>query len=285
MIEIPTWLLFVLVAAIVILFVFNQELNRRILRIQFDQIQLGVILNKSFSDITSDMDSINRGLDEIDLKYEKIEKELSKREKEYQTKMLIDQTKKDLEQNIEKLKHQKNNFLEIAKKARAINDKSGLQQAYAGWKVSNSSQKRANMMLIKLNITEQMKDIGEISKNFSLSMLEIAKQLNDITKQKNYSETQLNYEKAMEQISESEATMEQFFETMDDSFETNSFFGEETENSLEEEFLGMVDEAIAQKEIDELEKTQSKLAKNTNSNSITDEKLQNIKKKIEDGEK
>jgi len=78
MIEIPTWLLFVLVAAIVILFVFNQELNRRILRIQFDQIQLGVILNKSFSDITSDMDSINRGLDEIDLKYEKIEKELSK---------------------------------------------------------------------------------------------------------------------------------------------------------------------------------------------------------------
>ena len=78
MIEIPTWLLFVLVAAIVILFVFNQELNRRILRIQFDQIQLGVILNKSFSDITSDMDNINRGLDEIDLKYEKIEKELSK---------------------------------------------------------------------------------------------------------------------------------------------------------------------------------------------------------------
>ena len=129
-------------------------------------------------------------------KKRKIEKELSKREKEYQTKMLIDQTKKDLEQNIEKLKHQKNNFLEIAKKARAINDKSGLQQAYAGWKVSNSSQKRANMMLIKLNITEQMKDIGEISKNFSLSMLEIAKQLNDITKQKNYSETQLNYEKA-----------------------------------------------------------------------------------------
>ena len=78
MIEIPTWLLFVLVAAIVILFIFNQELNRRILRIQFDQIQLGVILNKSFSDITSDMDSINRGLDEINLKYEKIEKELSK---------------------------------------------------------------------------------------------------------------------------------------------------------------------------------------------------------------
>jgi hypothetical protein len=78
MIEIPTWLLFVLVAAIVILFVFNQELNRRILRIQFDQIQLGIILNKSFSDITSDMDNINKGLDEIDLKYEKIEKELSK---------------------------------------------------------------------------------------------------------------------------------------------------------------------------------------------------------------
>ena len=218
-------------------------------------------------------------------KKRKIKKELSKREKEYQTKMLIDQTKKDLEQNIEKLKHQKNNFLEIAKHARTINDKSGLQQAYAGWKVSNSSQKKANMMLIKLNITEQMKEIGEISKNFSLSMLKIAKQLSDITKHKSYSETQSNYEKAMEQISESEASMEQFFETMDDSFENISFFNEESENSLKDEFLGMVDEAIAQKEIEELEKTQLKLEKKNSTKSITDEKLKNMKSKIENAEK
>ena len=78
MIEIPTWLLFVLVAAIVILFALNQELNRRTLRIQFDQIQLGIILNKSFSDVTSDMDNVNRELDKMDLKYEKIKETISK---------------------------------------------------------------------------------------------------------------------------------------------------------------------------------------------------------------
>ena len=78
MIEIPTWLLFVLVTAIVILFVFNQELNRKILRIQFDQLQLGIILNKSFMDITFDIDNINKGLDNIDIKYDKIKEEVSK---------------------------------------------------------------------------------------------------------------------------------------------------------------------------------------------------------------
>jgi|TARA_R110002072_G_scaffold176007_1_gene331972 ABC-type sulfate transport system permease component len=78
MIEIPTWLLFVLVTAIVILFVFNQELNRKVLRIQFDQLQLGIILNKSFMDITLDIDNINKGLDNIDIKYDKIKEEVSK---------------------------------------------------------------------------------------------------------------------------------------------------------------------------------------------------------------
>lgn len=78
MIEIPTWLLFVLVTAIVILFVFNQELNRKILRIQFDQLQLGIILNKSFMDITLDINNINKGLDNIDIKYDKIKEEVSK---------------------------------------------------------------------------------------------------------------------------------------------------------------------------------------------------------------
>jgi hypothetical protein len=72
MIEIPTWLLFVLVFSIVVLFILNQELNKRINRIQFDQIQIGIILNKSFADITQDIDSLNEGIDKIDGKYEQI---------------------------------------------------------------------------------------------------------------------------------------------------------------------------------------------------------------------
>jgi len=205
-------------------------------------------------------------------KKRKIEKEKTQREKEYQTKMLIAKTKKDLEENIMKLKNQKSNFLNIARDARAINDKNGLQQAYAGWKVSDTSQKRANKMLIKLNITEQMKDIGQISKNFSESMLHIAKQLNMITKQKNYSETQNNYEKAMEQISDSEQAMEHFFETMDDSFETSTLFTNDVEESSEQEFLSMVDQTIAEKEQEDLEKTKNRL----NQKRIKEEKKNNL---------
>ena len=78
MIVIPTWLLFVLVFSIVVLFIFNQDLSTKINRIKFDQIQIGIIINKSFTDITNDMDDLNKGLDTIDLKYDQIKNRLSK---------------------------------------------------------------------------------------------------------------------------------------------------------------------------------------------------------------
>jgi ABC-type sulfate transport system permease component len=78
MIEIPTWLLFVLVFSIVILFVFNQDLTIKMNRIKFDQIQIGIIVNKSFMDITQDMNNLNKGMDNIDLKYDEIKNKLSK---------------------------------------------------------------------------------------------------------------------------------------------------------------------------------------------------------------
>jgi hypothetical protein len=79
MIEIPTWLLFVLVFSIVVLFIFNQELNKRINRIQFDQIQIGVIINKGFQDIMEDIDHLNKGIDQMDLKYDKITSKINNR--------------------------------------------------------------------------------------------------------------------------------------------------------------------------------------------------------------
>ena len=199
-------------------------------------------------------------------KKRKAKKQKTLKEKEYQTKMLIAKTKKDMEENIIRLKNQKVKFLNIAKEARSVNDKTGLQQAYTGWKISDTSQKRANKMLIKLNITEQMKDIAQISKNFSQSMLQIAKELNGITEQKKWSETQNNYEKAMEIIANSEESIEQFFETIDDSFE-ETLPTEDTEETSEKDFLTMVDESIADKEREDLEKKQNRIAqKNINEN-------------------
>lgn len=78
MIEIPTWLLFVLVFSIVVLFIFNKDLTKKINRVQFDQIQIGIIVNESFRNITADMDDLNKGIDHVDLKYEEIKNKLSK---------------------------------------------------------------------------------------------------------------------------------------------------------------------------------------------------------------
>jgi hypothetical protein len=78
MIVIPTWLLFVLVFSIVVLFVFNEDLSKKMNRIKFDQIQIGIVVNQSFQDITSDMDDLNKGMDNMDLKYEQVKNRLSK---------------------------------------------------------------------------------------------------------------------------------------------------------------------------------------------------------------
>ena len=79
MIEIPTWLLFVLVFSIIVLFVFIQDLNVKANRLKFDQIQIGIILNKSFQDITNDVDNLNKGIDQMDQKYEKIMSKINSR--------------------------------------------------------------------------------------------------------------------------------------------------------------------------------------------------------------
>ena len=79
MIEIPTWLLFVLVFSIIVLFVFIQDLNIKANRLKFDQIQIGIILNKSFNDITNDVDNLNKGIDQMDQKYEKIMSKINSR--------------------------------------------------------------------------------------------------------------------------------------------------------------------------------------------------------------
>ena len=79
MIEIPTWLLFVLVFSIIVLFVFIQDLNIKANRLKFDQIQIGIILNKSFQDITNDVNNLNKGIDQMDQKYEKIMSKINNR--------------------------------------------------------------------------------------------------------------------------------------------------------------------------------------------------------------
>ena len=78
MIVIPIWLLFVLVFSIVVLFIFNEDLSKKMNRIKFDQIQIGIVVNQSFQDITSDMDDLNKGMDNMDLKYEQVKNRLSK---------------------------------------------------------------------------------------------------------------------------------------------------------------------------------------------------------------
>jgi hypothetical protein len=217
-----------------------------------------------------------------ELEQERIAAEQSKREKEYKAKMLINKTKNDLQKTVDKLGKQKSEFLEIAKQAKAINDTNGFRSAYVGWKVSHSSQKRANMMLIKLNLTEQMKEIGEISKHFSESMVHISKQLADITKNTDYIATERNFTEAMDKINESEVYLEHFFENMDDTLEAYSTTQEGSSNTIDKEFLELVDQSLVESELKDLEKAQANLSPGESTDEYLSKKLAEMKKKLDD---
>jgi hypothetical protein len=217
-----------------------------------------------------------------ELEQERIAGEQSKREKEYKAKMLINKTKNDLQKTVDKLGKQKSEFLEIAKQAKEINDTIGLRSAYLGWKVSHSSQKRANMMLIKLNLTEQMKEIGEISKHFSESMVHISKQLADITKNTDYIATERNFTEAMDKINESEVYLEHFFENMDDTLDAYSSDQESSSNTMDKEFLELVDQSLMDSELKDLEKAQATLNPGESNDKYLSKKLAEMKKKLDD---
>lgn len=217
-----------------------------------------------------------------ELEQERIAAEQSKREKEYKAKMLINKTKNDLQKTVDKLGKQKSEFLEIAKQAKAINDNNGFRSAYVGWKVSHSSQKRANMMLIKLNLTEQMKEIGEISKHFSESMVHISKQLADITKNTDYIATERNFTEAMDKINESEVYLEHFFENMDDTLDAYSSTQEGSSNTIDKEFLELVDQSLMDSELKDLEKAQANLNPGESTDEYLSKKLAEMKKKLDD---
>tara|TARA_X000001382_G_scaffold11616_1_gene7818 strand:- start:366 stop:614 length:249 start_codon:yes stop_codon:yes gene_type:complete len=77
-VEIPTWLLFVLVFSIVILFIFSLETSYKISRIKFEQKQIGLICSTSFENISKDIKNIDDEIINIHIKYDKIQKSIAK---------------------------------------------------------------------------------------------------------------------------------------------------------------------------------------------------------------
>lgn len=70
MIEIPIWMLALIVFAIVILFGLNLEANARIRVMAIDGLMNARLVSQSFEDIAKDMDDINAIVKKLEAEYE-----------------------------------------------------------------------------------------------------------------------------------------------------------------------------------------------------------------------
>ncbi len=70
MIEIPIWMLALIVFAIVILFGLNLEANARIRVMTIDGIMNARLVSQSFEDIAKDMDNMNDIVKKLEAEYE-----------------------------------------------------------------------------------------------------------------------------------------------------------------------------------------------------------------------
>jgi ATP-dependent helicase YprA (DUF1998 family) len=167
------------------------------------------------------------------------------REKEYKAKALINRTKRDLKKQIDKLVVEKENFLSLAKEAKNTNDKGAYLSAYAGWKIAFGIQEKANKMLIKLSITQNMKEIGDISKNFMNSMLTISKQIATTSKSFDFMDAEKDFQEAMADLTASDDALDIFLANLDTSLDDYADSNIDNINEIDNEFTNLVNQEVA----------------------------------------
>lgn len=207
------------------------------------------------------------------------QEKLSK-EENFKTKLLINKTKSELQDTIDRLKKEKNAFIEIAKKAKLALDEQSYKSSYVGWKITQSSLIRANTMLSKLSITEHMREISQISRNFSLSMLDISRKFSDITKDESYSKIEKNFQSVMKKLNKTDTNLKHLIGIDPNLKNVNSNQLEDLSDQMDEEFTSLIEEGLIDLELKELNKIQSKIKNDDKQKDFLNKKIEDIKTKL-----
>lgn len=191
----------------------------------------------------------------------------SKQEKNLEQKLAIKKTLNNLNKQIEELEKKKKTAIEKARVARENGLTVEYNLALSLYRASVSQQKRAREMLLNFEITNQMKDMASLTKEFLKGLSILSREMVNLTNNKDFLKVQQQFEKAITGVE----TQSKQLDTMMDTSEQK--FTEVTNNEeaiTDEDFASLVDEMSSQENegIDDL--------------ANIDKELENLRKKIDE---
>lgn len=191
----------------------------------------------------------------------------SKQEKNLEQKLAIKKTLNNLNKQIEELEKKKKTAIEKARVARENGLTAEYNLALSLYRASVSQQKRAREMLLNFEITNQMKDMASLTKEFLKGLSILSREMVNLTNNKDFLKVQQQFEKAITGVE----TQSKQLDTMMDTSEQK--FTEVTNNEeaiTDEDFASLVDEMSSQENegIDDL--------------ANIDKELENLRKKIDE---
>ena len=131
-------------------------------------------------------------------------------EKKLKEKALINKTLRNLEGMIKKYETQKEEFIQLARRAEQFNYTAQYNLAKNGLKLIMDSYDRANQMYLSLTISNRLKETFSDTKAFVDSMSTISKQLSELQSTIDIEGAQNEYLMAMQNINQAEEKLQEF---------------------------------------------------------------------------
>lgn len=164
---------------------------------------------------------------------------------EIERKMRLKETMESLNKLVEKMERKKDEMLEKARAAMARGSQTSLNLAKVGLANALSTKKRAEEMLLQLDIMSSMRDITELTKGFLTVVQDTCGDIQAFSKNNNFNKVSKEMNKAFEAVNEQSEGLSQLMESSTMSMDALNFnFSVE----LQDEVDALIGGAAAAKE-------------------------------------
>lgn len=181
----------------------------------------------------------------------------------------IRRTISEIEKTINKLERMKDEYLQKAIDAKSRGDNASYSLAKSGLNVTLSQIKRANEMLLNIEITSELQRTGDVNADFLSGMSTVAKRIAKVNRKSDFVKLQKEISKALSGMAEAQAGLDNFLQNTDSQFAALS----NEEGSLSDRQIdALVDGQIGERELlmdEQLDKLLSGIDGNyVNANSV-----------------
>lgn len=140
--------------------------------------------------------------------------------KQMQRQMYVNNTIAKMKKTVAQLTKNKDVYIQKAKEAKERGDMASYKLAKSGLGATMAQLKRAQEMLINIEITNDQRQMMEQNAVFLETIGKIAKSINKINRSSNFGQIQKDIQKALNLVEQTQANMDNFLSNTDQAFES-----------------------------------------------------------------